>query len=133
VIIIGSEGSINVGEILELFLYGILFILIILIICLIVRAFMFIFGKKERYSRSVDKKLKQHGSAKDTVKYNDSEITTKDTETNWMNAVMTVSFVTASMKSANEHSNNDDTSESGGHTSDASSPNDSFDSSDSCD
>lgn len=88
---------------------------------------MFIFGKREGVSRSVEKELKQHGSTKDTVKYNDLEITTEDAETNWMNAVITASFVTAAMKSANEHSNNDDTLENDGHTSDASSHNDSFD------
>lgn len=114
-------------EILDLALYFILFILIISIICLILLAFMTIFGKKRNYRNPFSKELKAHSSTKDTVEDKNLDISTKDAEASWMNAVMTTSFLTASMKSASERSNADHDSDS----SDAAGHGDSFDGGDS--
>ncbi|MDM5187324.1 hypothetical protein QUF99_08300 [Bacillus sp. DX4.1] len=118
-------------EILNLSLYFILFILIISIVCLILLVFMKIFGKTMNYRRSVEKERKEHSSTKDTVAYKDSEITTKDAEADWMNAVMTTSFVVAAMKSAHEDSNIDHDSGTSSDSSDSAGHSDSFDSGDS--
>ncbi|MGG3518912.1 hypothetical protein ABES33_02685 [Bacillus pseudomycoides] len=120
-------------EIVNLALYFILFIIIISIICLILSVFMKISEKKMNHRSSVEKELKEHSSTKDTGQYKDSEIATKDAEAEWMNAVMTTSFVVAAMKSTNEDSNIDHDLGNDSHSSDSASHNDSFDGGDSSD
>ncbi|MBC6976151.1 hypothetical protein H9I32_28435 [Bacillus sp. Xin] len=110
-------------EILDLSLYFILFILILSAICFILMVLMRIFGKPMNKHRSVEKELKKHSSTTDSAGHKDANLTTKDAEANWMNAVMTASFLTASMKNASEHSNTDHDSDS----SDAAGHGDSFD------
>ncbi len=81
--------------------------------------------------RSVEKELKKHSSITDTTGHKDSNITTKDAEADWMNAVMTTSFLAAAMKSASENSNIDHDSGTSSDSSNAASHTDSFDSGDS--
>ncbi|AJI16593.1 hypothetical protein BG07_1414 [Bacillus pseudomycoides] len=118
-------------EILNLSLYFILFILIISIVCFILLVLMKIFGKQMNNRRSVEKELNKHSSITDTAGHKDSNITTKDAEADWMNAVMTTSFLAAAMKSASEDSNIDHDSGTSSDSSDAASHTDSFDSGDS--
>ncbi|PFE06348.1 hypothetical protein COE15_19285 [Bacillus cereus] len=120
-------------DIVNLALYSILFIIIISIICLILSVFMKLSRKKTNHRRSIEKERKVHSPAKDTGQYKDSEITTKDAEAEWMNAVMTTSFVVAAMKSAHEDSNIDHDLGNDSHGSDSASHNDSFDGGDSSD
>ncbi|WP_176538755.1 hypothetical protein [Bacillus cereus] len=107
-------------EILNLFLYLILFIFILSIVCFILLILMKIFGKSMNKHRSVEKELKKHSSTTDPAGHKDSPITTKDAEAEWMTAVMTASFVTASMKSASENESVDRDSDAGGDSSDSS-------------
>lgn len=81
--------------------------------------------------RSVEKKLKKHSSTTDSTGHNDANLATKDAEGNWMNAVMTASFLTASMKSANEHSHTDHDSRTDSESADAAGHGDAFDGGDS--
>ncbi|WJE53636.1 hypothetical protein QRE66_05010 [Bacillus cereus] len=108
------------AEILDLLLYFILFLLIISVVCFILLVLMRIFGKQTNNHRSVEKELKKHSSTTDSVGHKDSHITTKDAEADWMNAVMTASFVTASMKSASENESVDHDADTGGDGSDSS-------------
>lgn len=114
------KDGIHMTEILNLFLYLILFIFIVSIVCFILLILMKIFGKKPKHHRSVEKELKKHSSTTDPAGHKDSPITTKDAEADWMNAVMTASFVTASMKSASENESVDHDSDAGGDSSDSS-------------
>ncbi|OJD52840.1 hypothetical protein [Bacillus sp. L27] len=102
-------------ELWEMIEFSILFILIVVMICFILKIFMFIFRKENRYNRSVEKELKQHASTKDNLKYIDSEVDMKNEEADWMTAVMTATFVAASMKSGCEHQSSDNMSEHDGH------------------
>ncbi|PFR24881.1 hypothetical protein COK19_16695 [Bacillus cereus] len=70
-------------------------------------------GKSMNKHRSVEKELKKHSSTTDPAGHKDSPITTKDAEADWTNAVMTASFVTASMKSASENESVDYDSDTG--------------------
>ncbi|MGI0532112.1 hypothetical protein KFD70_06950 [Bacillus pfraonensis] len=114
-------------EILDLSLYFILFILTLSVICFILMILMKIFGKPMNKHRAVEKDLKKHSSTTDSAGHKDANLATKDAEANWMNAVMTASFLTASMKSANEHSNTDHDSGTDSDSSDAAGHGDSFD------
>lgn len=114
------KDDIHMTEILDLVLYCILFILIVSIACFILLVLMKIFGKPMNKHRSVEKELKQHSSTTDTVGHKDSNITTKDAEAEWMDAVMTATFVTAAMKSASENESVDHDSDTGGDGSDSS-------------
>ncbi|WP_459500578.1 hypothetical protein [Bacillus sp. C1] len=114
-------------EIINVSLYFILFILIVAILCFILLVFMKIFGKNTNEQRPMKKERPELSSGKDTAEYKHSEITTKDAEADWMDAVMTTAFVVTAMKNANEDANIDHTS----HHHDSTSHDDAFDSGDS--
>ncbi|PEX97810.1 hypothetical protein [Bacillus nitratireducens] len=83
---------------------GIIFLLIIFIVCFILLVFMKIFGRKKQANKSIEKELKNHSSIQENGNHNDSGTNTNDAEASWMNAVMTTSVITASMKSDQDHS-----------------------------
>ncbi|HEK9099843.1 hypothetical protein KFD70_06920 [Bacillus pfraonensis] len=66
------------------------------------------------------KRTKKHSSTTDTAGHKNANITTKDAEAEWMDAVMTATFVTASMKSASENESVGHDSDTGGDSSDSS-------------
>ncbi|HDR7658725.1 hypothetical protein ABWK33_19390 [Bacillus wiedmannii] len=91
-------------EIIDLALIFFFFLLIVFIVCFILQVFLKIFGRKKQANKSIEKELKNHSSTQENDNHNDSGTSANDAEANWMNAVMTTTFITASMKSAQEHS-----------------------------
>ncbi|PEP21690.1 hypothetical protein CN566_28215, partial [Bacillus wiedmannii] len=66
----------------------------------------------------IEKELKTHSSTQENGNQNDLGTNANNAEASWMNAVMTTAFITASMKSAQDHSESND------HSSDSSHDND---------
>ncbi|MED2789710.1 hypothetical protein P4261_28895 [Bacillus thuringiensis] len=82
----------------------IIFFLIVLIVCLISLVIMKNFDSKKQNNKSIKKEFKNPYSIQKNGSHNDSGTNTNDAEADWMNAVMTTAFITASMKSAQDHS-----------------------------
>jgi hypothetical protein len=72
---------------------------------------MKIFGRKKQPNKFIEKELKNHSSTQENGNHNAPGTNANDAEANWTNAVMTTAFITASIKSAHDHSdgnNHDD-------------------------
>lgn len=98
-------------EIIDLLLIFFFFLLIVFIACFILQVFMKFFGRKKKPNKSIEKELKNHSSTQENSNQNDPGTNANDAEANWTNAVMTTAFITASIKSAHDHSdgnNHDD-------------------------
>ncbi|MGQ8823688.1 hypothetical protein COJ93_19085 [Bacillus anthracis] len=98
-------------DIINLSLVLFFFLLVVFIACFIIQVFMKIFGRKKKPNKSIEKELKNHSSTQENSNQNDSGTNANDAEANWTNAVMTTAFITASIKSAHDHSdgnNHDD-------------------------
>ncbi|MCI4250536.1 hypothetical protein MRP26_16365 [Bacillus sp. CCB-MMP212] len=83
---------------------SIIFSLIVFIVCLMLLIIMKRFDRKKQDNKSIKKELKNPYSIQKNGSHNDSGTNTNDAEADWMNAVMTTAFITASMKSAQDHS-----------------------------
>ncbi|QWU46362.1 hypothetical protein [Bacillus sp. NP247] len=91
-------------EIIDLSLIFFFFLLIVFIVCFILQVSMKIFGRKKKHNKSIEKELKNHSSTQEIGTQNETGTNANDAEANWMNAVTTTAFITASMKSAQDHS-----------------------------
>ncbi|MFE6139441.1 hypothetical protein [Bacillus sp. NPDC057893] len=105
-------------DIIGLSLIFFFFLLIVFIACFVIQVFMKIFGRKKQPNKFIEKELKNHSSTQETGNHNAPGTNANDAEASWMNAVMTTAFITASMKSAQDHSESND------HGSDSSNDND---------
>jgi hypothetical protein len=105
-------------EIINLSLIFFFFLLIIFIACFIIQVFMKIFGRKKQHNKFIEKELKNHSSTQETGNQNEPGTNANDAEASWMNAVMTTAFITASMKSAQDHSESNDHSSDSPHDND---------------
>ncbi|ALQ69373.1 hypothetical protein [Bacillus thuringiensis] len=97
-------------EIINLSLVLFFFLLIVFIVCFILQVFLRIFGKKKQPNKFIEKDLKKHSSTQETNNQDNSGGNANDAEASWMNAVMTATFITASMKSTTDHSEGDECS-----------------------
>lgn len=98
-------------DIINLSLGFFFFLLVVFIACFVIQVFMKIFGRKKQPNKFIEKELKNHSSTQENGNQNIPGKNANDAEANWMNAVMTTAFITASMKSAHDHSdgnNHDD-------------------------
>ncbi|MGR3778092.1 hypothetical protein ACT1UG_20670 [Bacillus paramycoides] len=105
-------------DIINLSLVLFFFLLVVSIACFIIQVFMKIFGRKKRPNKFIEKELKNHSSTQETDNQNGPETNVNDAEASWMNAVMTTAFITASMKSAQDHSESNDHSSDSPHDND---------------
>ncbi|PGA79579.1 hypothetical protein COL94_28605 [Bacillus wiedmannii] len=105
-------------EIIDLSLIFFFFLLIVFIVSILIQVFMKIFGRKKKSNKFIEKELKTHSSTQENGNQNDLGTNANNAEASWMNAVMTTAFITASMKSAQDHSESND------HSSDSSHDND---------
>ncbi|MBE5104613.1 hypothetical protein IGI01_04715 [Bacillus thuringiensis] len=104
-------------EIINLSLIFFFLLLIVFIACFIIQVFMKIFGRK-KHNKFLEKELKNHSSTQETGNQNEPGTNANDAEASWMNAVMTTAFITASMKSAQDHSESNDHSSDSPHDND---------------
>ncbi|GMR65810.1 hypothetical protein [Bacillus sp. MN7755] len=91
-------------DIINLSLGLFFFLLVVFIACFIIQVFMKIFGRKKQPNKFIEKELKTHSSTQENGNQSIPGTNANDAEANWMNAVMTTAFITASMKSAHDYS-----------------------------